>query len=87
MKLKMTYFDFDECEIGLRIPANIMRENRWGNVPEGIEVDLSKVTDNADLGISVKERALLQKVLDWRGLDGDEITDPLRSEIMEAVKE
>jgi hypothetical protein len=28
---------------------------------------------------------LLKKVLDWRGLDGDGISDPLRSEIVIAL--
>jgi hypothetical protein len=34
----------------------------------------------------VNERTLFLKVLAWRGLDGDGITDPLRAKIMEAVK-
>ena len=30
---------------------------------------------------------LLRRVLDWRGLDGDGITDPLRAEIMAALSQ
>ena len=51
MKLKPTFFDFDECEIGFRVPREIMEANRWGNAINGCEVDLEPMTKNAALGI------------------------------------
>jgi len=51
MKLKMTFFDFSECEIGFRIPEDIMRTCSFGAVTDGVEVDLGAITGVADQGI------------------------------------
>lgn len=52
MKLKMHSFDFESNTITFSVPAEVMRSNRWGNVPEGVDVDLSKVTGNISLGLN-----------------------------------
>ena len=52
MKLKMHSFDFSENTLTFSIPAAIMESHAWGNVPDGVDVDLSKVTNDAALGIN-----------------------------------
>jgi hypothetical protein len=49
MKLKMHSFDFEECTLTFSVPKNIMHSNSFGNVSEGVEVDLVAITRNAAL--------------------------------------
>jgi hypothetical protein len=51
MKLMMHSFDFGECLLTFRVPQDVMWNNRFGNVPDGVEVDMAAITDNAALGI------------------------------------
>lgn len=51
MKLKISFFDFEKCEIGFNVPKEIMWHERFGNVPNGVDVDLGAITGNAALGI------------------------------------
>lgn len=55
MKLKLHSFDFEECTLTFSIPKDIMHSNRFGNVPEGVEVDLAAITQNSEHGIEKPE--------------------------------
>lgn len=53
--------------------------------PSSVSVlQLREIAAIAYNALYTEELGLLQKVLDWRGFDGDGITDPLRSEIIAA---
>jgi len=75
----MAYFDFEKCELCFLVPKDIMHGNRWGNVPEGVEVDLSKVTDNAALGIAelatTTANNARQEIADYTKVVMDKIDD------------
>lgn len=49
MKLKLNSFDFEKCELTFHVPKEIMRNNSFGNVQGGVEVDMVAITKNAAL--------------------------------------
>ena len=55
------------------------------NGAEGAWDAATKCMESKNASTVLRLRALLQRVLDWRGLDGDGITDPLRLEIADAL--
>jgi hypothetical protein len=59
MKLKMHSFDFDECLLTFRVPQNVMWNSRFGNVLDGVEVDMAAITNNVALGIAAPATAQL----------------------------
>jgi hypothetical protein len=75
MKLKMHSVDFEECALTFSVPKEIMHTRSFGNVPEGVEVDIGAITGDAALNTAESAQKAHNSAMDTIALAARFIAD------------